>query len=124
MDIREHIVDREADGGIIEGGTYPAEDEGITSLATLQFHTGGLFDARPVDDLLVHLVRSRENGGTPGPTLCGIRRFAPESAGWSVRGGITPKGHVFVACEGCARSRAENFPTLSVSGLGSEAHGE
>ncbi len=123
MDIRECIIVNEnATGSLRLGGTYPDEDDEIVSLATLQFGSGGLFDAKPVDDYKVHLVREKACGGTPGPTLCGIQRFHPEGAGWSVRGGITPRGHAFTPCDGCAEVRAARFPTFEIHGLGKEAH--
>lgn len=100
--------------------TTPSEHP-VVGLSTLQFHVGGLFDAKPVDDCRVHLVRETETG-TPGPTLCGIDRFHPQSAGWSVRGGVSGPGIKHVPCEGCAATRAADFPELPVRGLGSEAH--
>jgi len=87
----------------------------VVGLVTLQFHSGGLLQSKPVDNYKVHLVRSTARG-TPGPTLCGIDRFAPGSAGWSVGGGVTPAGHVFEACPGCALVRDKQFPSLPVSG--------
>jgi hypothetical protein len=95
-----------------------APAEAITSLSTLQFHVGGLFDSRPVDDYLVHLVRSTGRG-TPGPTLCGIDRFAKETAGWSAGGGITGPGIVHKPCPGCVAGRAQ-YPDLPIRGLGRE----
>ena len=61
------------------------QEQEITGYSTLQFHWGGLFDSKPADNL-IHLVRST-NRGTPGPTLCGLERFAADAPGFSVGGG-------------------------------------
>jgi hypoxanthine phosphoribosyltransferase len=98
-------------------------DEAV-ALATLQFGFGGLLDFRPADGYKVHLVREKANGRTPGPTLCGIDRFHPKSAGWSVRGGATGPGIAYTPCEGCAAARTADFPALSVYGLGKEVYPE
>lgn len=89
-------------------------------LVTLQFANGGLFDSKPVDDYAVHLVRCAAKGGTPGPTLCGIDRFHPQSAGWSVGGGLSGPGIVHKPCPGCAAAAREQFPGLKVTGLGAK----
>lgn len=91
------------------------EDKTVIALSTLQFSWGGLFDGRPADGYQVHLVRSTPNG-TPGPTLCGIDRFAKDSPGWSVGGGIGGSGVVHTPCPGCADFARENFPGLPVTG--------
>lgn len=90
----------------------------ITSLATLQFGAGGLLNTKPVDGYAVHLVRRKADGGTPGPTLCDIDRFAPGSAGWSVGGGVSGPGVEHVPCSGCAEAARTEFPGLRVYGLG------
>jgi hypothetical protein len=77
---------------------------------TLQFANGGLFDAEPVGP--IHLIRSTKHG-TPGPTLCGIDRFANGAPGWSVGGGVTGPDVHPVACEGCQEARDD----LPVGGL-------
>jgi hypothetical protein len=86
------------------------------ALRTLQFSSGGLFDGKPVDDYAVHLVRQWVHG-TPGPTLCGIDRFAEGSAGWSVGGGISGPGIVHKPCPGCAAEARSGFPGLPISGI-------
>ncbi|MDQ0376569.1 hypothetical protein [Amycolatopsis thermophila] len=90
-------------------------EQPITHLTTLQFAWGGLFDATPVDDL-VHLVRGTERG-TPGPTLCGIDRFAPDAPGWSVGGGVTGPGMVHTPCSSCVETARRDFPGLMVTGM-------
>lgn len=57
-----------------------AEDHTLITTSYWTFASGGLVDAKPVDGLS-HLVAQRPNGGTPGPTLCGIDRFAKGGAG-------------------------------------------
>jgi hypothetical protein len=62
---------------------------------------GGLFDGRPADDV-THLVRQLPSGGTPGPTFCGIDRFAKDGPGGSWHS--TPRnpfGEVRPICEAC-----------------------
>jgi hypothetical protein len=98
--------------------TGQTSDE-IVALCTLQFASGGLFDARPVDDYAVHLVRQTRRG-TPGPTLCGLDRFHPDSAGWSVGGGLSGPDIVHKPCPGCAGAARAEFPGLPVSGLGAK----
>lgn len=75
-------------------------DEPVTGFSTLQFSWGGLFDGKPVGD--IHLVR-RVGNGTPGPTLCGIDRFAPDAPGWSVGGGFSGD---YKPCADCADAAA------------------
>jgi hypothetical protein len=94
-------------------GAIPVDQ--VTALRTLQFHAGGLLDSEPVDDYAVHLVRQAA-AGTPGPTLCGIDRFAEGSAGWSVGGGISGPGIVHKPCPGCAQAARARFPGLPVTG--------
>jgi len=83
----------------------------VTGLVTLQF------DSRPVDGYAVHLIRCTVRG-TPGPTLCGLDRFHPESAGWSAGGGVSGPGIRHVPCAGCADAARVQFPGLAVTGLG------
>lgn len=90
-------------------------DETISALETLQFHRGGLVTSVPTDNL-IHLVRRRAGGGTPGPTLCGIDRFAKEAPGWSVGGGVTGPGIDLKPCGGCADVARTEFPGLPVHG--------
>lgn len=78
--------------------------EPVTGYRTLQFHVGGLFDSRVVERR-IHLVR-RTRRGTPGPTLCGLDRFRPDSPGWSVGGGISGD---YMPCPECAAA-AEPLP--------------
>jgi hypothetical protein len=80
----------------------------------LQFARGGLFDARPAD-WLIHLIRGTAQG-TPGPTLCGIDRFAKDAPGWSGGGGVTGPGITLTPCTGCADVARAEFPGLPVSG--------
>lgn len=92
----------------------PAE-EPVTGLATCQM-------GRPGDDYTlipstiqrsyhVHLVRGTATG-TPGPTLCGIDRFAADAAGWSMGGGIHGPGVVQVPCAGCVATARDQFPGM------------
>lgn len=93
----------------LAGGT---DAQTVIGFSTLQFSTGGLFDGQPVDDH-VHLVRATRRG-TPGPTLCGIDRFAPDAPGWSVGGGIIKEGATYFACPGCVETARRDFPGLTV----------
>jgi hypothetical protein len=95
----------------------------VIGLVTLQFHTGGLLDGKPVDDYAVHLVKATAKG-TPGPTLCGLDRFHPESAGWSVGGGYGGPGIDHKPCPGCAGEARTRFPGLEVTGLGAREMAE
>lgn len=98
----------------------PAPDEAlpVTGLCTLQFSWGGLFDGQPADGYAVHLIRETRRG-TPGPTLCGIDRFAPDAPGWSRGGGISGPGITHKPCPGCAAAAREQFPGLPVTdGIG------
>lgn len=100
-----------------------AETAEIVGLVTLQFHTGGLLDGKPVDGYAVHLIRCAKRG-TPGPTLCGIDRFHPDSAGWSVGGGYSGPSIVHKPCPGCAETARDQFPSLEVTGLGAKEMAE
>lgn len=93
-----------------------ADRDLITALSTLQFHHGGVLDGEPADGYAVHLVRRKAAGGTPGPTLCGIDRFAGGFPSWSVGGGISGPGIVHKPCPGCAAGAREQFPGLPVAG--------
>lgn len=92
------------------------EDKTVTSLCTLQFAWGGLLDSRPADNYAVHLVRSVAGGGTPGPTLCGIDRFAKNTPGWSMGGGLSGPKITHKPCPGCAEAARGQFPGIPVSG--------
>jgi hypothetical protein len=96
-------------------------DSTVTSLVTLQLG-GGLHDAltpggrRRID---VHLVRSVAGRGTPGPTLCGVDRFAP-GVGWSLGGGVDGPSITMQPCAGCLTTAHTDFHGLAVHGLGSD----
>lgn len=92
------------------------DDQTVDSLITLQMSWGGLFDGRPADGYQVHLARHVRSGGTPGPTLCDIDRFAKDAPGWSVGGGLFGPGIVHKPCPGCAEAAREQFPGLPVRG--------
>lgn len=92
------------------------QDKTVVALVTLQMSWGGLFDGRPADGYAVHLVRCSAGGGTPGPALCGIDRFAPDAPGWSVGGGIGGPSVTHKPCPGCADAAREQFPGLPVTG--------
>lgn len=90
-------------------------------LATLQFHVGGLFDGRALSNR-VHLIRGLVRGGTPGPTLCGIDRFARDEdgkrtgPGWSVGGGCIDPRVTYECCKGCAEAARRDYPGVPVAG--------
>lgn len=90
-------------------------DNAVRALVSLQFGWGGLFDGRPADGYNICLIRST-NSGTPGPTLCGIDRFAKDAPGWSVGGGISGPGIVHNACPGCVQAAIAEFPDVPVRG--------
>jgi hypothetical protein len=95
------------------------ETREIVALATLQFSWGGLFDSRPADGYMVHLVRYAERPtGTPGPTLCGIDRFAKDAPGWSVGGGTSGPNIEHKPCPGCVQVARVELPDLPIVGLG------
>lgn len=81
-------------------------DHQITALHTLQF----LRDAKTV-----HLVRQKHDGTTPGPTLCGIDRFAPLGPGWALTG-VSEPDDIRTPCPGCTETARREFPGLPVSG--------
>ena len=92
------------------------EDKTVVALVTLQFGWGGLIGQTPADGWAVHLVRSVASGGTPGPTLCGVVRFAAETPGWSLGGGTTGRDIVHVPCPGCCATARLDFPGIPVRG--------
>lgn len=92
--------------------------DNVIALVTLQFSWGGLLDSRPADGQM-HLVRET-NRGTPGPTLCGIDRFAKDAPGWSVGGGVSGPGITHTPCGGCVAVARETFRGLPVTGLASD----
>lgn len=87
----------------------------VVALATLQFTLGGLFDGRPVGNG-VHLVRKVQNGGTPGPTLCGLDRFHKNAPGWSVGGGVSGAGIELEPCPGCETVAFSDYAAAPVWG--------
>lgn len=89
-------------------------DSEVTSLSTLQFAVGGLVDA--TTDCVVHLVRATRSG-TPGPTLCGIDRFAPTTPGWSIRGGVDAPTMTHTPCGRCVKKAARDYADLPVHGM-------
>ena len=89
-------------------------DADVKGFMTLQFASGGLIGAKPVGTH-IHLVRSTSHG-TPGPTLCNLDRFHPDSAGWSVGGGLSGPGLEFTACPACV-SGAATYGGLPIGGM-------
>jgi hypothetical protein len=94
-----------------------ATDRPVTALVTLQFSWGGMFDGKPADGYGVHLVRSTADHGTPGPTLCGIDRFAEDAPGWSVGGGLYGPDVKHEPCAGCVAAARWEFPGLPIHGM-------
>lgn len=90
-------------------------NDDVTALTTLQFSWGGLFDSSPADGYAVHLVRSTKQG-TPGPTLCGIDRFAKDGPGWSLGGGISGPNITHKPCLGCVSVATGLFGGLPITG--------
>jgi hypothetical protein len=93
---------------------------GVTGLVTLQF-SGGKRRSGPLSETWIHAIRSRRPaigrlGGTPGPTLCGFERFAPDSPGWSVGGGSYSPDVQYTGCYLCGCAAHDEFPGLSISG--------
>lgn len=85
----------------------------VVALATLQFTRGG-----PNGGVgeFVHLVRKVVDGGTPGPTLCGLDRFAKTSPGWSVGGGISGAGIELAPCQACETVAWNDYTAAPVWG--------
>lgn len=109
--------------GFLHGRHHPAGclNADIDELKTLQFGKHDVGAHHPFSWLTVHAVRSQRSrrgrmGGTPGPTLCGIDRFARETPGWGVGGGVTGPGMQFHACYLCGRYARREFPGLTISG--------
>ena len=89
----------------------------VVALATCQFSWGGLFPSKKTDvDPRIHLVRMAATGGTPGPTLCGIDRFAEGAPGFSIGGGVTGPGIEQGPCPGCEQAAARNYAAAPVWG--------
>jgi hypothetical protein len=91
----------------------------ITSLVTCQFSRD---KAGPMSDTWVHAVRSRGRApgvlpGTPGPTLCGIPRFGPDSTGWSLGGGSWSPRKTYHGCYQCGKVARAEFPGRRITGL-------
>ncbi|ALY08900.1 hypothetical protein GALAXY_56 [Arthrobacter phage Galaxy] len=79
----------------------------VVALASLQFSLRVLVGE-------IHLVRMVANGGTPGPTLCGLDRFAAGAPGWSVGGGVTGAGIELKPCRGCEEVAGRDYPAAPV----------
>lgn len=76
--------------------------ERIVAVANLQWGFGGLIDHRIVGDIC--LVRVQESGGTPGPTLCGLDRFAKDMPGWGFGIGSMEGQTACTTCAAVARN--------------------
>lgn len=102
------------------GLTETSLDEGIRALVTCEMGIGKSFYGllNPAVSYEAHLVRVREGGGTPGPTLCGIEHFGKDAPGWSLSGGTTGPDVTHFCCPGCARVAFTKFPGLPIRGLG------
>lgn len=107
----------------------------IAGYETLQFSWGGLIGEPCTTEpwSLTHLV-ARIDGGTPGPTLCGIERFRPNIGkwmrgfvrmyeqerdatvpGWSVGGGLIGPDIPVVGCDGCDAARDKALPVTGLN---------
>jgi hypothetical protein len=112
-DVKSDLDDIEGLQSELEAADAQAAELPAIGLSTLQF-------GREADGgYVVHLVRFTRRG-TPGPTLCGIDRFAKDAPGWSVGGGTSGPAIVHTPCPGCAGTAREEFPGLKVTGLGAE----
>jgi hypothetical protein len=78
------------------------------ALTTLQFFRG-------IDDYAVHLVRTTSKG-TPGPTLCGIGRFAGNAPSWALGSGTDGPGITHKPCPDCADTARQHFPGIGICG--------
>lgn len=90
----------------------------MTTLDTIQFAWGGLFDGEPSDGNVIHISavdRKLENGSIG--TLCGIDMFGKLAPGWSRRGGITHRNVSYIGCPGCLEVAARDYPGVIVEGL-------
>lgn len=104
------------------GGTHlpGCLNENITSLVTCQFR--GQATNGPTSEWWIHAVRCRRTvpgraGGTPGPTLCDIFRFAPDAPSWSLAGGTLVPGGAYKGCYRCGQvALAEFGPGITISG--------
>lgn len=92
------------------------QDRTVVGLVTLQMGASGIFDKPTATEYEVHLVRVLPAGGTPGPTLCDVDRFAVDSPGWSLGGGTTSPRIVHKPCPGCSETARRQYPNLPVSG--------
>lgn len=98
----------------------------VSGLETLQFQGERKRAGSPFSLLTIHAVRSRAArpglaGGTPGPTLCEIDRFArdlPQMPSWSVGGGVMggDLDAMFRGCYLCVQRAASEFPGVPISG--------
>jgi hypothetical protein len=96
--------------------SYEWEGREITGLVTCQMAARGagytlLGPHRGTYD--AHLVRSMPDGGTPGPTLCGIDRFNPGGPGWSLGGGVLGPEVEQRPCQDCVAVAVAEYPGLA-----------
>lgn len=77
---RQELHDVAALAQIVDDLKQTVEHTSLTTTAYWTFASGGLVDGKPVDGRS-HLIARQANGGTPGPTLCGIDRFAKGGPG-------------------------------------------
>lgn len=83
----------------------------ITSLETVQFAWGGLFDSEPTDGNIIHLmaVERKLPNGKLG-TLCDIDMFNKMTPGWSRGGGVIDRGIQYQGCPECLTVAKAEFP--------------
>lgn len=89
----------------------PAAPADTVGFVTIQFGMTGLvvFDHHPVMED-IHLVTAKSDGGTPGPTLCGIDRFSDDTPGWSAGGGSRSPDRAYRACPDCVARASADYP--------------
>jgi hypothetical protein len=92
----------------------------IKALSTLQMASPGhayTLLGPPQSAYGIHLIRVAANAqGTPGPTLCGIDRFAKGTPGWSVGGGVSGPEIDQIPCPGCVEVACSEYPDLPLEG--------
>lgn len=85
----------------------------VVRIGTVQMAVGGLFDGKPIENL-IHLDGCDSIPKDTSHTLCGIDMFDPKGPGFSRGGGVSGPMYRFEPCPACRTIVHERHPFVQI----------